>query len=202
MQRTSKAGRKLLPMPWPVSKTFPLFSSTSPCQPCPSGHLLSIHKCHLNSPPLVAQQNTSVHLPLVLPYFVSQCTNIKKWSVPQPASDSLQKSMKHSHLTGTRGPPCRDELPLPCTATKVGSGDAQFYFPVMALTSEDSFLIWFSSSASRLRPGPLLVSITLHEQRFCLSHLWALEPRCWLSACPRCVPRHLHKEAEAAQTAG
>lgn len=53
----------------------------------------------------------------------------------------LTKSMKQSHLLGTHGPPCGDELPLPCTATKAGSGDAPFGFPVMALASEDSFLI-------------------------------------------------------------
>lgn len=44
------------------------------------------------------------------------------------------KSMKQS-------PQCRDEIPLPCTATKAVSGDAPFDFPVTALTSEDSFLI-------------------------------------------------------------
>lgn len=86
----SRAARKSLQTPCPLSEALLPFSSTSLRHPCPSVHLPSTHKCHLNSPALVAQQNAHILLSLILSYFVSQCTSIKTWSLPQAARDSSQ----------------------------------------------------------------------------------------------------------------
>lgn len=78
-------------MPCSLSAALLPFSSTSLHHRCPSVHLPSTHKCHLNSPALVAQQNAhTVLLSLMLSYFVSQCTDAKTCSLPQAASDSSQ----------------------------------------------------------------------------------------------------------------
>lgn len=160
----SRAARKSLQMPCPPSEALLPFSSTSLHHSCPSVHLPSTHQCQSSS-----HGSAKCSHPLITCIIIfCQSMHKRQNVIFAPSSKwQLTKSMKQSHLMGTHSPPCGDELPLPCTATKAGSGDAPFDFPVMALTSEDSFLIWFSSSASKLRPDCLLASTTFALAAFC-----------------------------------
>lgn len=177
----SRAAKKSPQMSCPLSEAFLPFSSTSLCHPCPSVHLPSTHKCHLNSPALLARKilTSSYHSHDHILSVSAQASNV----IFAPNSEAqLPRSMEQSHLMGTHSPPRGDGLMFPCTVPKAGSGDAPFGLPGMALTSEDSFLIWFSSSASKLRPDCLLACIALALAAFCWSHTWA--SRCMYSASP------------------
>jgi len=130
---------KSLQAPWPVSKHFSCFPAPRNAIPVPQDIFpASTNATWILHPSRLSKTLVFTHCCITV---FRQSMHIKRQSPPQPASDSLQEPMKQSHLTGTHSPPHRDELPLPCTATKAGSGDAHFDFPVMALTSENSFLI-------------------------------------------------------------